>query len=254
MRVAGINASANRRTAKGTSLMDIALGTWRLSIRRCPPTTADLVQIYNDTAGYWQAALRMLRYPDAYGDLFARLRADGSLATLAEGGQVLDCGLGTGALSCALLQSLKVPIEIAGVDLAPEMLPRAREAIARAHGSVQLHCGGACDLPFTNDTFPLVMSAHMLEHLPDPYAGIRELYRVVQPGGALLLVVTRPGICDALLRLKWRHARIAPEQLPCWMGDVGLTDLHVYPLGAQYCIPRATSIAFLGRKDRGATS
>lgn len=83
--------------------MEKTLGTWRIAIQRRPPTTAELVRIYDRTASYWQAALRALRYPQAYRDLFARLRAERSLDVLTAGGRVLDCGLGTGALSCTLL-------------------------------------------------------------------------------------------------------------------------------------------------------
>ena len=62
--------------------MDMTLGTWRISIQRIPPTSAELAALYDNAAHYWQGALRRLGFLRAYADLFARLQDDGALGGL----------------------------------------------------------------------------------------------------------------------------------------------------------------------------
>ena len=59
--------------------MDMTLGTWRVSIQRIPPTSAELAALYDNAAHYWQNALRRLGFLRAYTDLFARLQDDRAL-------------------------------------------------------------------------------------------------------------------------------------------------------------------------------
>jgi hypothetical protein len=72
--------------------MDMTLGTWRVSIHRIPPTSAELAALYNHAAHYWQGAIRRLGFLRAYADLFARLQDDGALGSLQPGAWALDCG------------------------------------------------------------------------------------------------------------------------------------------------------------------
>ena len=65
--------------------MDITLGTWRVSIQRIAPTSAELAALYNAAAHYWPTALRRLGFLRAYADLFARLQDDGVLGALPPG-------------------------------------------------------------------------------------------------------------------------------------------------------------------------
>jgi SAM-dependent methyltransferase len=229
--------------------MDMTLGTWRVSIQRIPPTSAELAVLYDRAAHSWQGGLRLLGFPRAYADLFACLQEDGVLGSLQRGAWVLDCGIGTAAFSLALVEQLVTSVWIKGVDIAPQMLDQARRALDAAGVPADLRCGDVRDLPFADQTFDLVMSAYMLEHLVDPRAGLQEMARVLRPGASLLVVVTRPGICAALLGLKYRSASIDPAALVSWMEDAGLADVRGYDITSGPSVARWMSVACVGRKQ-----
>jgi len=228
--------------------MDMTLGTWRVSIQRMPPTSAELAALYDRAAHYWQNALRRLGFLRAYADLFARLQDDGALGSLPHGAWALDCGIGTAAFSLALAEQLVTPVRIQGVDIAPHMLDQAQCALDAAGVPTDLRCADVRDLPFADQTFALVMSAYMLEHLADPRAGLREMARVLRPGAVLLVVVTRRGICGALLSLKYRNAALDPAALVSWMEDAGLADVRQYAITTGPSVARWMSVACVGRK------
>ena|SRR6266545_4295893 len=166
--------------------MDMTLGTWRVSIHRIPPTSAELAALYNHAAHYWQGAIRRLGFLRAYADLFARLQDDGALGALQPGAWALDCGIGMAACRLALAEQLGTPVRIAGIDIAPQMLDQAQHALDAAAVPADLRCADVRDLPFADQTFDLVVSAYMLEHLVDPRGaagdGARPAARRSAPG------------------------------------------------------------------------
>jgi demethylmenaquinone methyltransferase/2-methoxy-6-polyprenyl-1,4-benzoquinol methylase len=129
------------------------------------------------------------------------------------------------------------------------MLDQAQHALDAAGVPAELRCADVCDLPFADQAFDLVVSAYMLEHLVDPRAGLREMARVVRPGAALLVVVTRRGIGGALLGLKYRNAAINPAALVSWMEGAGLADVRQYDITTGPSVARWMSVACVGRKN-----
>jgi ubiquinone/menaquinone biosynthesis C-methylase UbiE len=228
--------------------MDMTLGTWHVSIQRIPPTSAELAALYDRAARSWTGGLGRLGFPRAYADLFARLQDDGALGSLQSGAWALDCGIGTAAFSLALAEQVGPSVWIAGVDIAAQMLDQAHRALDGAGIDADLRCADVRDLPFADQTFDLVMSAHMLEHLADPRVGLREMARVLRPGASLLVVMTRRGICSALMSLKYRCAGIDPAALVGWMEDIGLSDVHLYDITTGPSVARWMSFACVGRK------
>ena len=61
-------------------------------------------------------------------------------------------------------------------------------------------------LPYANDCFDAVVCGWVLEHLPDPRDGLRELARVMKPGGKLLLMCTEDTLTGAMCGRLW-HCR-----------------------------------------------
>jgi SAM-dependent methyltransferase len=91
--------------------------------------------------------------------------------------RVLDLGAGVGALIAPLRAAFPEASVVAG--------DRASGMIARASPDVPRLVLDAGRLPFPDDSFDVVVMAFMLFHLPDPLDALREVRRVVRPGGAV---------------------------------------------------------------------
>lgn len=114
----------------------------------------------------------------------------------------LDVGCGNGALSEALLEGVD-PVELHAVDLSPgfvEAATRRLPALAR----VQVADGQ--DLPFPDGRFDHAVSGIALNFFPDPGLGIRELARVVEPGGTVAAFVWDYADGMEMIRVFWDAA------------------------------------------------
>jgi SAM-dependent methyltransferase len=99
----------------------------------------------------------------------------------------LDAGCGDGRFLAALPTLGPLPTRVVGVDIADSILDTARRATAAAGLDPELVRGNLERLPLGDTEFDLVVSIQVLEHLLDPAGGVRELARVLRPGGRLLL-------------------------------------------------------------------
>mgnify|MGYP005808342867 CR=1 FL=1 len=112
--------------------------------------------------------------------------------------RVLDVGCGTGAL-LEQISSRWPGGTYSGVDLSPRMAAAARAKLReRAH----IVPGDAEALPFPDSEFQVVMCCDSFHHYPHPELALREMYRVLEPGGVLLLAdTTAPTGARALINL-----------------------------------------------------
>jgi demethylmenaquinone methyltransferase / 2-methoxy-6-polyprenyl-1,4-benzoquinol methylase len=106
---------------------------------------------------------------------------------------VLDVATGTGAVARELVA--RKGCTVVGLDQSPEMLAEARR---RLPARVTLVEGEADSLPFPDATFDALTFTYLLRYVPDPAATLRELARVVRPGGTIA------GLEFALPRGIWR--------------------------------------------------
>lgn len=96
--------------------------------------------------------------------------------------KILDAGCGTGAI----LQRLGNPERNVGIDLAPEAI-----SFCRQRGLNNVREGNISALPFEDASFDAVISSSVLYHdwVPDIDAGVREMHRVLRPGGLIVINV-----------------------------------------------------------------
>lgn len=100
------------------------------------------------------------------------------LASLTANDRFLDVGCGPGA---ALEHAAATGAEVAGVDPSPSMVARASKRVPGA----DVHVGSAEELPFPDDHFTVVVNVASFHHWADRDAGLREILRVLAPGGRL---------------------------------------------------------------------
>ncbi|SHI60400.1 Methyltransferase domain-containing protein [Streptomyces sp. 3214.6] len=143
------------------------------------------------------------RFPD---DGPAYTAAVGDLG-LREGDRVLDAGCGTGRALTPLRAAVGPSGVVIGADLTPAMLEAAVRAGRDRDGHLVL--ADVAALPLRSVSLDAVFGAGLIAHLPRPAENLRELARVVRPGGTLALF--HPIGRAALAARQGR--RITPEDL-----------------------------------------
>ncbi|SMB98122.1 demethylmenaquinone methyltransferase / 2-methoxy-6-polyprenyl-1,4-benzoquinol methylase [Thermanaeromonas toyohensis ToBE] len=109
-------------------------------------------------------------------------------ARLKKGDQALDVCCGTGMLTLGLAQAVYPHGKVVGLDFCPEMLEVAKVNLARSpYGRIiELVEGNAVALPFEDNTFDCATIAFALRNVPDIEKTLREMQRVVRPGGRVI--------------------------------------------------------------------
>ena len=168
------------------------------------------------------------------------------LKSLGAAGRMLDLGTGPGDIP--LLAGGEISgSRIVAVDLSHHMLQIARgKAAGTTLGDrVAFRLADVKALPFEDHSFDTVFSNTILHHIPEPAAMLREAWRVLKPGGVLLirdlyrpteertldqLVATHAADCDQQQRRMFRDSLLAaltPEELRATARTVGMTGVEV---------------------------
>ncbi len=129
---------------------------------------------------------------------FARWRS--LLWSKAEGREILEVGVGTGAS----FPYYPAGASITAVDFSANMLKFAREKAVKSNKTVTLEEMDIQSLQFPNDTFDNVVASLVFCSVPDPVQGLSEIHRVLKPGGKLVLlehVISAGKISGAIMNL-----------------------------------------------------
>jgi SAM-dependent methyltransferase len=105
-------------------------------------------------------------------------------ARLPEKGRVLDVGCGTGSLAITLAEQRQCD-RVAGIDVALPYIAFARSRSV----AVEFAVGDACRLPYAERNFVAALAQLSLNFVPDAAAAVREMRRVVRPGGIVAAAV-----------------------------------------------------------------
>jgi SAM-dependent methyltransferase len=165
-----------------------------------------------------------------------RFRKAAALARVAPGAAVLDIGARDGGLRRFLPEG----VNYQGMDIAPEF--------ARPDILIRDISSG---IPFPDRSYDFVFCIEVLEHVPNPFGTLGEIYRVLKPGGVLILSVPNPYHVKEII---WNLFRIPDRQghMYGWtrqtMAKLGeMTGFRLERTGGTYLHPPIPMFALLAR-------
>ena len=175
---------------------------------------------------------------------------------LAAGSRGLDAGCGVGLAAFTLAEAVGPQGRVVGLDLSAPLLARGEE-LARDAGlakRVSFERGDVNDLPFDDDVFDWAWSADCVGYYREaPFRALRELVRVVRPGGTVTLLAWSseqllPGYPALEAQLKATAAGLAPFErgmppsrhflrAPEWFRELGLEEIQGRTFAGDACAP-----------------
>lgn len=115
----------------------------------------------------------------------ANKQAGWFLPFLQSGMTLLDCGCATGSITVGLARVV-APGQVTGVDISEIEIERAQARAAEAGlTNICFAVGNIYQLDFPNNSFDALFSHNVLEHVAEPSRALREMYRVLKPGGVV---------------------------------------------------------------------
>jgi len=203
--------------------------------------------------GLWSIKTKSQNIPSEQRDWFHRYvldpifdprannRTSVALGLLPSGQRLLDIGCWNGAF-LEHVRSTDRYQELYGVDIIPEAVETTR---AKGFVAQVVDLNGEL-LPFPDQHFDAVTILGVIEHVFDPYTVIREIYRVLRPGGALLIDVPNVGSFTNRLRSLFGRLPVTSRD-PGWDGG----HLHYFTKHALDHFLRSEGFAIVSRKTTG---
>jgi SAM-dependent methyltransferase len=177
------------------------------------------------------------RWAQPFADLPIHSEADGLARTLAAAAiephmSILDVACGPGIVACAAARNAA---HVTGIDLTPAMIDQAQKRQqAMGLSNLEWRVGNASTLPFNDGAFDVVLTRYSFHHLSEPMVALREMKRVCQPGGRLVVIDATPSPESQaaydrmeILRDGSHTSALTLEQLRTLGREVGLSEQHI---------------------------
>jgi demethylmenaquinone methyltransferase/2-methoxy-6-polyprenyl-1,4-benzoquinol methylase len=104
------------------------------------------------------------------------------------GDKILDCATGTGDVAITFQKKLKGSGQITGIDFCAEMLSYAPQKALKLKLPINFKVADVTQLPFPDNEFDVVSISFGIRNVENPVLGIKEMSRVLKPGGRLLIL------------------------------------------------------------------
>ena len=154
-------------------------------------------------------------------------------AGVREGMTAADIGAGTGFMTEELI---KHKVKVIAIDQSPEMINEMKKKFCSCY-EIDYRTGVAENLPIENDTVDFAFANMYLHHVENPAASIKEIVRILKPGGKI--VITDADEHDYEFLRTEQHDRwlgFNRKDMIKWYEDAGLKNIKVDSVGAD-CSP-----------------
>ena len=200
-----------------------------------PAATGVMQRIYDTAATGWQDGITRLGFLDAYAQLM-------QATPPTKRARVMDVGTGTGAFAAAWIAAQGAPRQLTLLDLSPAMLEAAAARLPAAR-SIAAPVGATLAETPPQD---VILCAHVIEHLEDPARALTWLHDHLKPGGLLVLALSQPHWCTALVRWRWGNAAYAPDTARQMLSSAGFTEIATHPFTSGP--PSRVSCGYIARR------
>src|SRR5665648_322823 len=164
---------------------------------------------------------------------------------------VADIGAGTGFISAALAPLVEI-VDV--IDASDEMLTVAHMNL-KDFSNISYHLADGASIPLEDGRMDAVFANMYLHHCPDPLAAIREMTRILKPGGRLIITDMDSHNHD------WAREEMADEwlgfdrdQMRVWYQQAGLVNTYVTCTGQDCCATSSEINPESGRHDQANVS
>lgn len=153
-----------------------------------------------------------------------------ALANIKKGQLAADVGTGSGYVTTGLLEK---GLKVIAVDQSDAMLDVMREKFS-GNQNVEFRKGDVLQLPIKDNTVDYVFANMVLHHLTQPLAGLREMVRILKPGGKLVITDMDKHNIE-FLRQEQHDVWLGFERddIHTWFVETGLQDVRVESTGEQ---------------------
>ena len=168
------------------------------------------------------------------------------------GERVLDVACGTGIVARLAAPLVGADGQVIALDMNPAMLAVARALATPPGATIHWQEGNAMALPFPDDTFDVVLCQHGLQFVPDRVGAVREMHRVLVPGGRAVIIVLRAlarhPVFEALITSLARHLSLPLHALMTPFALCDADELQSLFTGAGFAgiriLPESTAVRF----------